>query len=188
MIEVTACGHYRDVMNALLRPCLLVALSMLSAGCSLPEVQTSLEGPSFVLTSDEPVAAFEVTLCLEGSVPKELFVSGSLTADVRTSGEAATLRLESQSDRPMGEGSESVEVSRQGAELFLWLEAEGPWKDGGQRCSTPEVVEFSAEGLAQGESLEVEAWAVSMEVEFQTRVFGGDGPDDGDLSVQIERL
>ncbi len=175
-------------MSFQLRPCLLLALSMLTAGCSLPELETSLEGPAFVLTADEPVAAFEVTLCLKGSVPKELFVSGSLSADARTTAGAATLRVDSQSDRPTDEGSDSVEVSGADAELFLWLAAEGPWKNGGRRCSAPEVVEFSAEGLAPGESLEVEAWAVSMQVEFEARAFGGDGPEDGDLSVEIERL
>jgi len=150
----------------------------------MPSALASLEGPSFVLTADEPVAAFEVTLCLEGPTAKAAYVHASLTADARTTGDAATLRLESLADRPADEGSDSLEVSAQGQELRFSLEADGPWEDGGRRCSTPEVVEFSAEGLADGQSLEIEAWVVDMDVKWDAGAFGG---GRGDSRVSYDR-
>lgn len=183
----TVLGHYPDV-NASLRSSLVLGLSLLVAGCSLPSVEVSVEGPTFTLTADEPVAAFEVTLCLEGPSPRMVHVNGTLNADARTTAGTATLELDSLADRPGDDEPDRVETSEHGAELaWFSLAADGDWEGSGRRCSVPEIVEFSAHGLASDEALEVEAWAVTLGVQWDDGMFG-DGPDEGDLSVEIERL
>lgn len=175
-------------MNALIRPCLLLAISMLAVGCSPPSATTEFEGPSFVLTAEEPVAAFEVTLCVQGPAQDRLSVGASIIADARTTAGTATLGLESLADRPADERSLTAEVSSAGETLRRFdLQADGAWNGGGRRCAAPEVVEFSADGLAPGESLEVEAWSVVMDATWDGRAFS-DTLYDEDLRVEVERL
>lgn len=175
-------------MNASLRSPLVLGLSLLVVGCSLPLFERSVEGPSFELTADEPVAAFEVTLCLEGPSANIMSLHASLDAEARTTADAATLQLQSLADRPGQNEPDRLEVTPQGAELeWFHLAADGDWEGSGRRCATPEVVEFSAEGLQPGETLEVETWNVTMSGKWDNGMFGG-GPDEDDLIVEIERL
>lgn len=187
MIEATDDGHYRN-MNALLRPSLMLALSMLAAGCSPPSAFAELEGPGFVLTAQEPVAAFEVTLCLNAPTDEQLFVQASVAVEARTTLGTAALRLESLADRPADERSLTAEVSSALSPVrWFGLQADGDWKARGRRCATPEVVEFSAERLSPGASLKVESWSVQMDVTWEGRAFS-DSLDSGDLTVEIEQL
>lgn len=161
---------------------------MLAVGCSPPSATTEFEGTSFVLTAEEPVAAFEVTLCLKGAAQDDLFVGASITADARTTAGIAMLRLESLADRPVDERSLTAVVSPASTDVrWFELQADGDWSGSGRRCASPEVVEFSAEGLAPGESLNVEAWSVVMNATWEGRAFS-DSLYSDDLTIEVERL
>ncbi len=181
-------------MSRMTRLLSLLPVCALMTGCSMPEATQTVEGPAFTLTADEPVAAFEVTLCLKGPSPKELYVSSSLFMAATTdAGEPVMLRVESL-ERPEPEPDArdpylaDVEVGPgEPNERVISLVADAAWKGSGERCAEPEVVQFSVDALPEGASVSVDEWDVTMRVEWNDGMFGN-GPDDGDVSVEIEQL
>ena len=169
----------------------LVALTMLVPGCSMPQQERTARGPAFTLTPDVPVAAFDVTLCLEGPDPHDLHVWASVQVSATsTTGRPVLLRMESL-ERDGFEDDGYVEdlhipASSRNTGSFA-LGANAQWHGGGKRCAAPEPVQFVVEGLEPGESVTVDNWDVTMTVKWYDGNFGH-GPDDADLSIEIERL
>ncbi|MCR9163634.1 MAG: hypothetical protein ACE37F_15495 [Nannocystaceae bacterium] len=171
---------------------LLASLALLCSACSLPEQVATAEGPAFTLTAQEPVAAFEVTLCLSGPNPQHLDVRGHLEANVRTHAPDLELLIESL-DRPEVDEGEFDDHARTYAldpgednRGFLRMLADGDFRGSGERCGEPEVIEFSVD-LPPGATVDVDTWHATMTVQWDDGAFG-DGPRDGDLRVEISRL
>ncbi|MGH1347813.1 MAG: hypothetical protein ACRBN8_40035 [Nannocystales bacterium] len=169
----------------------LVSLGLLVSGCSLPEQTRTASGPSFTLTGESPIEAFDVTMCLNGPDPKKLFVHGRVNVAATTNtGRDVTLRVESL-ERPEEEedGVHVRELDLSGAdevETGFSLVANAMWKGSGERCADPEAVQFSVESLEPGEAVTVD-WDVTMSVRWDDGSFGK-GPDDSDLRIDIEQL
>lgn len=164
----------------------LFALALAVPACSLPVEAHTVAGPAFMLTADEPVAAFEVTLCVDGPKVKHAYVSAQLDLTARATS-TRPLRLDVTSLQAEDEALQ-LELSP-GAEEedSLWMDAEGSFEPGGRRCGEPQVVEFSVDTLGELDSIEVARWDVTMRVEWEGERFGGH-LDDADLSVEIVRL
>ncbi len=179
-------------MFSMMRRSLLASLAVLTVGCSLPEEMATTEGPAFTLTADEPVAAFEVTLCLSGPNPKELYVTGHINATARASASGQALRVESL-DRPEVEDGEgdayagTFDLTAGEDAASIRMVADADFRGSGERCAEPEVIQFSTVGLAPGASIAVEEWDATMVVEWNDGAFGK-GPDAGDLRIEIVRL
>ena len=180
-------------MFSMMRPALLASLAVLAVGCSLPQEMATAEGPAFTLTAEEAVAAFEVTLCLSGPNPKNLYVRGHINATARASASGHTLLVESL-DRPEVEEGERDDHARtfeltagEDATARVQMVADADFRGRGERCAEPEVIQFSTDGLAPGASISVDEWDATMVVEWNDGAFGK-GPDDGDLRIEIVRL
>ena len=131
----------------------LLALAVLVPACSLPSQERIVAGPAFTLTADAPVAAFEVTLCVDGPKVKNAFVSATaeFTA-VATSSRPLTLDVESL-EAPEGEAAPTEVGLSPGApeDDSLWMVAAGAFERGGRRCGEPEVIQFSVDELDENE-------------------------------------
>lgn len=180
-------------MFSMMRRSLLASLAVLAVGCSLPEEMATTEGPAFTLTADEPVAAFEVTLCLSGPTPKELYVRGHINATARSSASGQTLLVESLDRAEVEEGdhddhARTFELTAgEDTSARIQMVADDDFRGRGERCAEPEVIQFSTEALAPGDSISVDAWDATMVVEWNDGAFGK-GPNDGHLRVDIVRL
>lgn len=179
-------------MFSMMRKTLLSSLAVLAVGCSMPEQVATSEGPAFTLTADEPVAAFEVTLCLSGPNPKQLFVSGHVDATARTEAGGVDVLLESldrpESDDAFDPHARTFELAAdEDTSAVLRMVADGDFRGSGERCAEPEVIQFSVDDLPPGASVEVEPWDVTMVVRWNDGSFGS-GPKDDDLRIEIVRL
>ncbi|MBV1858854.1 MAG: hypothetical protein KUG77_10610 [Nannocystaceae bacterium] len=172
----------------------LVASILLVGGCSMAKQVETVDGPGFTLSAETPVMAFEVTLCLTGPSPDELYIDGRVGAEfTTTAGRAIPVLLESL-EAPISEDGEFNQYNRtfdveseETSNASVSLVADGEWKAGGRRCSAPEVIQFSVESLESGETVDVAAWDVTMSASWSDGAFG-DGPKGSDLSVTIAPL
>ncbi len=153
-----------------------------------------MEGPTFTLDAQTPVAAFEVTLCMEGPEVKNTQPKATIYASwVAPSGAAVIVTAENldavadpddddnpyfdEEDEPGPEGSLSVEVDTD----------DGPWEGrSGQRCQRAQVIQFDAPDLAQGESVEL-TWSARFGGNFYSGAYG-DPLEDEHWIVNIQRL
>jgi len=166
----------------------LLALALLVPACSLPVQERVVSGPAFTLTPDAPVAAFEVTLCIDGPKVKHAYVSATAEfSAVSTS--TRPLRLDAESlDAPEDQQPATLHLSPGASkDDSLWMVAAGAFERGGRRCGEPEVLQFSVDALDANERIDVTAWDVVMRVEWEGDKIGQSLGDE-DLSVEIVQL
>ncbi len=176
-----------------IRRSLLAMLGLLAVGCQLPLQATSIEGPALMLTAEQPVAAFEIRLCLSGPKMRWVNVEGRVAARAKTEVGSAVLEMEAL-DRPRVEDDEDDPYAHSmtidaGEETLgiVELVTDGSFRANGVRCSAAEVLQFTADGLAPGAQLNVYSWDVSMVVEWSDGVLG-EGPDEDELWIELEPL
>lgn len=171
----------------------LLSVAILSVGaCSLPGVTHEQDGPSIVLTGQEPVAEYSVRLCMDTPDIDYVETWAQLHADARRveGADAVTVTAVldgSESDEPRGRaeltGPELVEDA-----LDVGLSAEGSWEDqSGRRCSEPEVVRFELEDAPDDARVELD-WVVVFGAEYDDMFRGGDVIHQEDLTIEIEAL
>lgn len=169
----------------------LFALFAISLACQPAEADTRLDlDDEVVLTAAEPVAAFEVTLCLSGEPPNNgLHVYGSFYATARTSqGEVVEVTLESL-DAPGDESTspfvDVVSATTASVDADISLYTERDWEAEGRRCQE-QVVQVSVPDLAEGQSVVVSDLYVTMLAQWSS--FCGPGVQEESLSIEVVRL
>ncbi len=187
-------GHIRIEMKIGIRSLeTLLSVAVLTMGaCSLPGVSQEQDGPTIVLTAQEPVAEYSVRLCMDTPDIDYVEAWAQLHADAqRVEGaEPVTVTAvldEVESDDPRGR-AELTDSQRVEDALDVGLSAEGSWEGrAGRRCSEPEVVRFELEEASDGARVELD-WVVVFGAEYDDMFRGGDVIDQEDLTIEIEAL
>ena len=167
---------------------------LLVVACESPSAFVDEDGPDPVtLTADQPVAAFEVKLCVSEDPPAEFEGDGTFRGQARVSEGEVELTLENLEVDPnyaVPEGSDppiQVETLSGGVVDFgviLTLDVNGLVAGD---CTEAQVVQFSASGLTDGQTVTI----TSSEA-----VFGGEWTEslcpsnfsESAMSLEIEAL
>jgi len=171
----------------------LLSVAILTVGaCSLPGVSHEQDGPTIVLTAQEPVAEYSIRLCMDTPDIDYVETWAQLDADARRVEGAGpvtvTAVLEgSESDDLRGRAELASSELVEGA-LAVGLSAEGAWEDqSGHRCSEPEIVRFELDAVEDDARVELD-WVVVSGAEYDDMFRGGDVIEQGDLTIELERL
>ncbi len=168
-------------------------LPLLAGACEPASASTVAEVPSeLVLTADEPVAAFEVRLCVVGEPPHALDVSAHFDLQAFTNEGSVELTLESLEADPEVDGHEAAfdvrtVQSDDGYSLGISLVAEADWGSSGMRCAAPEVVQISGSELARDQVVNIIGLEARGSAQWSERGCGG-GFDEDWLQIEVERL
>ena len=162
--------------------------------CESPSASVVEDGPDeFTLTADVPLAVFEVKLCVSDDAPGEFEGDGSFSALARLNEGSAMLTLENLEVDPnynVPEGSDppiQVETVSDGVVDFaviLTLDVNGLLAG---ECTDPQVIQFSADGLAQGQTITISSSEASFGGEFTESLCPSDF-SDASLSLEIEAI
>ncbi len=177
------------------RPALLLTCLLCTPACSLPSASQVVDGPSFTLDAEHPVAAFEVELCVSGPALDYASAHAQVLATLHAvDGVGATVSGQAldapivEEDDAYDPHAESLAVPAEDEAMSFWLVTEGgPWQGGGRRCHAVQAVQFELDASADRASFDVD-WQVAFHVEYDNGLFGGAGLDDDDLEVTIQRL
>lgn len=137
-----------------------------------------------VLTADEPVAAFEVTLCMTGGTPANLNGYGSFSGTVSSSAGEVEFTLESLESEE-DSYTETTSATSTAEPTKISLVTDRDWGSSGERCQT-QVVQLSVPSLEADQSVTVTELSVDFNAEWSG--FCGPTPDDDSLSITVERV
>ena len=166
----------------------LCALFALVVACSPLTAETSEVIEEVILTADDPVAAFEVSLCISGDAPDGLSPYGSFGGTVSTNeGEVEfTLEvLDAESEVEPTPHLDIIDATSAAQTTSVSLDSERNWGGSGQRCKE-QVVQLSVPSLAEGQTVTVSEIGIDFRAEW-----GGicpPSPDDMTLSIEAVRL
>lgn len=164
----------------------LLCASMVGVvACSLPQTWTDEDGPQVVLTQSEPVAEFDIKLCITGSKIDSVDGYAELEVVREASNPDATGIVRAE----LGDGSDEDQEDLTADEdppLTLTLDGEGPWENRkGRRCSDPQRVRFIYEGDDEMAMHEL-SWNVEFSVSYSDGLVFADSIDESDMSIEIE--
>ncbi|MGH1343923.1 MAG: hypothetical protein ACRBN8_20360 [Nannocystales bacterium] len=167
----------------------LCALFGLAMACQPGTVETSADiDEDVVLTSDDPVAAFEVTLCISEGSPNGLNMYSSFHATTSTNeGEVAVTLETLDPGEESGTSSSYVEVTNAtttATESDVSLNTQRDWEASGERCQE-QVVQVSVESLPEGQTVTVTDIHIDLLAEWAGLC---DSPDEDSLSIETVRL
>lgn len=167
---------------------------LLAVACESPSATTTeAVSEDITLTADDPVAAFEVRLCVTDDAPAEFDGSGSFSAEARVNVGSAELTLENLAVDPDYNGPEDapdpvelVPLSDSQSSIAVILTTTLDGLSSGQ-CSETQVVQFSVRELEPGQTVTI-AGAQAF--------FGGDwaesfcpsGFSDTSLYLEVDRI
>jgi len=167
--------------------CALFGLTMACQPGTVENVEDIDE--ELVLTTDEPVAALEVTLCVTDGSPNGLNMYSSLRAKASTSeGEVeVTVETLDPGEHSVAGAGPYVQVtnavtSAQPTEIALNTERD--WEASGKRCQE-QVVQVSVESLPEGQTVTVTDIQIELRAEWAGLC---DSPDVGSLTIDAVRL
>lgn len=167
---------------------------MLAVACEAPSATTSESvSDDITLTAEDPVAAFEVRLCVSNDAPDEFDGSGSFSAEARVSTGSAELTLENLAVDPDYNGPEDapdpverITLSDTQGSVSVILTTTLDGLSAGQ-CSETQVVQFSVRELAPEQTVTIAS---------AQAFFGGDwaeslcssGFSDASLYLEVDRI
>lgn len=170
------------------------ALLLLFVACDSPSVRTTEEVAGEVtLTAEQSLAAFEVELCTADDAPPEFEGYGSFSAEVSIDQGNAELTLENlevdPSYEPPAGARAPVEVvsvsdAPNGVGVVLTMNLSGL---SAEQCSEPQVVQFSAAGLEEGQTVSIRNIEATFSGEWTNSLCPSD-LGDGSLSLEITAL
>ena len=137
------------------------------------------------LTADEPVVAFEVTVCIQGGTAPDSEIEGTFRIGARTDESELAVVVENLADgqrETISAGSDIYEYTSVG---FV---SQTDWSGSGRRCSEPEVLEVSVAGLPAGEEVTLLNAEGRVLVSGSDPGFCGDALNPGEVSLNVERL
>lgn len=171
----------------------LCALFGLAMACQPGTVETAADiDEEVILTADEPVAAFEVTLCVADGSPNGLVMFSSFHATTSTNDGEVDVMLETldpanadeiNAGNP-GSYATTTNATPTAQEADISLNTERDWEGSGRRCQE-QVVQVSVESLAEGQTVTVTDLGVQLRAEWAGLC---DSPDEGSLSIETVRL
>ena len=167
----------------------LPALCLAQTGCDRFGSGTTVSAPSIVLTRAEPIATYEVVLCLDGpdmgTMHPEAAVHGATAAGTDASGGlGVTATVHGQGgSRRQGLGGYQDHPEQFG----FTIESAGPWSDrSGLRCAPPQTITFELQPESAAETMELE-WTIGFRTEFQGLFVGMDDVRANENSVRVHR-
>ncbi len=167
----------------------LCSLFGLVMACQPGTAETATDlGDEVVLTASEPVAAFDVTLCLEGGAPNGLNVYSTFTATTSTSEGEVQLTLETLDPENEAYASAYVDITDASATAqptSISLNTQRDWEASDERCQQ-QVVQVSVPSLAEAQTVTVTDIKIVLRAEWAG--FCGETPDEDALSIEAVRL
>ena len=171
----------------------LCALFGLAMACQPGRAETAQGFDDVVLTAADPVAAFEVTLCMTGGSPNGLNLYSSLNATVSASEGASEgaveFTLESLDPDPEGTATAYVDVIETTSEAqptSISLNTGRDWEDSDSRRCQEQVVQLSVPSLAEGQTVTISDFNITLVAEWAG--ICGETPDEGALSIEAVRI
>lgn len=172
----------------------VAALLLVGVACEPPSaVATERVMDDITLTADDPVAAFEVRLCVTEDAPTEFEGDGSFSAEVRVNEGSAALTLENLAVDPDYVGpegaSDPIEVvtlsdTRSSVSVILTTRPDG--LSSGQ-CSETQVVQFSVDELSPGQTVTIASAAAFFGGQWANSLCGSD-LTDASMRLEVERI
>jgi len=166
------------------------ALLLAAVACESPSATSTERVPGDItLTAEEPVAAFEVRLCVTEDAPPEFEGDGSFSAQARVNEGSAELTLENLAVDPDYVGPagskgpvQVVTLSDSQSQVGVILTTRPDGLSAGE-CTETQVVQFSVGELASEQTVTI----VSAEALFDGQwVNSPCGADLQDTSIQLE--
>ncbi len=175
------------------RSCVGVLL-LVAVACEPPSATASERfTDDITLTAEEPIAAFEVRLCVTEDAPTEFEGDGSFSAQASVNEGSAALTLENLAVDPDYVGPEGtdppvevVSLSDSEASLGVILTTRPDGLSSGQ-CSETQVVQFSVSELMPGQTVTIVGAAAFFGGQWAHSLCGSDLTDSA-MRLEIERI
>lgn len=167
----------------------LCAIFGLAMACQPGRAETEQGFDDVVLTADDPVAAFEVTLCLTGGAPNGLNLYGSLNATTSASEGTVEITLESLDPDPESSNNAYVDVTEASSDAQptrILLNTDRDWEDSDKRRCQEQVVQLSVPSLAEGQTVTITDFNIALAAEWAG--ICGETPDEDALSIEAVRI
>lgn len=168
----------------------LCALFGLAMACQPGTAETEETlGDEVVLTADEPIAAFDVTVCIEGGAPNGLNLYGNFRATTATNEGSVELTLETldtEEDSQSTAYLDTIDASSEAQPTNISLNTQRDWEASeGRRCQQ-QVVQVSVPSLAEAQTVTISEITISLTAEWAG--ICGETPDEESLSIEAVRL
>lgn len=170
------------------------AALLLVVACEPPGAVTTTDiDEEVVLTREQPVAAFEVRLCLSADAPPEVEGSGSLSGNARLNEGTAELTLENLDidadyESPDAQNppvsTETLEAEMASMGVVLTFNPSG--LSSGQ-CTDSQVVQFSASGLEGEQAITLTSLEGFFGGEWTNSLCSSD-LSDATMELEVERI
>lgn len=179
---------YRVVRGAA-QAALLLVVACDSPGASVTEEVDD----DVVLTREQPVAAFEVRLCLSADAPPEIEGNGAFDANARLNEGTAELTVENLDvdadyQSPQGQNpptaTETLEADAASMGVILTLNPSG--LSSGQ-CTDTQVVQFTASGLEDEQAITLSRVEGFFGGEWTNSLCGSD-LSSASLQLEVEQI
>lgn len=166
----------------------LCALFALAVACQPGTAETAADVDEVVLTADNPVAAFEVTLCLTGGAPNGLNLYSTLQATASTSEGEVELTLEAldaEDEAYPGSYAEISNATTTAQQTSISLDTQRDWEASDRRCQE-QVVQLSVPELDGDQTVTITDISIQLRAEWAGLC--GETPNDDSLSIETARL
>ena len=166
----------------------LCALFGLAMACQPGTAETEQGLDDVVLSADTPVAAFEVTVCVESGTPNGLTLYGTFNAATSTDGEAVEVTLETldpSEDASPGAAVDLTDASSTAEPTRIFLNTDRDWETSEPRRCQEQVVQISVPSLPDDQTVTVSDITIELRAEW-AGLCGA--PDADSLSIEAVRI
>jgi hypothetical protein len=168
----------------------LCALFALAMACQPGTADTEEAlGDDVVLTADEPVAAFDVTVCIEGGAPNGLNLYSNFRATTATNEGSVELTLETldtEEDSQSTAYLDTIDASTEAQPTSISLNTQRDWEASEDRRCQQQVVQVSVPSLAEAQTVTISEITITLTAEWAGLC--GETPDEESLSIEAVRL